>query len=72
MISVDEALERILSYVSVLEPEEKRILATPTLIRTMPGSERRVIGDLSDRDTVLTCLELLDYVGMAVEEEGSR
>jgi len=27
MISVDEALERILSYVSVLEPEEKRILA---------------------------------------------
>ena len=27
MISVDEALERILSYVSALEPEEKRILA---------------------------------------------
>ncbi|UCH87420.1 MAG: molybdopterin molybdotransferase MoeA [Dehalococcoidia bacterium] len=27
MISVDEALERILSYVGVLEPEEKRILA---------------------------------------------
>src|SRR3972149_1891294 len=26
MISVEEALERILSYVSVLEPEEKRIL----------------------------------------------
>jgi len=28
--------------------EEKRILATPTVVRTAPLPQRRVIGDLSD------------------------
>ncbi len=38
--------------------EEQRILATPTLVREMPPPSRRVIGDLSDRERVLSALDL--------------
>jgi len=37
-----------------------RIIATPTLIRTSPQPERRVIGDLSDLDTLLKTMRLSD------------
>jgi circadian clock protein KaiB len=36
--------------------EEARILATPTLVKERPPPERRVIGDLSEPDKVLTGL----------------
>lgn len=36
--------------------EEHHILATPTLVRTVPPPERRVVGDLSDMQTVITAL----------------
>ena len=38
--------------------EDERILATPTLIKSLPLPLRRVIGDLSDKDKVLLGLEL--------------
>ncbi|MCJ7811170.1 MAG: circadian clock protein KaiB [Dehalococcoidia bacterium] len=34
------------------------VLATPTLIRTLPPPPRRVVGDLSEPDKVLRGLEL--------------
>jgi circadian clock protein KaiB len=38
--------------------EDEKILATPTLIKTLPLPLRRVIGDLSDKDKVLLGLEV--------------
>ncbi len=38
--------------------EDAKILATPTLIRAAPPPERRIIGDLSDREKVLLGLGL--------------
>lgn len=38
--------------------EENNILATPTLVKASPLPERRVIGDLSNRDRVLLGLGL--------------
>ena len=38
--------------------EDEKILATPTLIKTLPPPLRRVIGDLSDKDKVLLGLDL--------------
>ena len=37
---------------------EDNILATPTLVKASPPPERRVIGDLSDNERVLTALGL--------------
>lgn len=34
------------------------ILATPTLVRLLPLPTRKIIGDLSDRQAVMTCLGL--------------
>lgn len=34
------------------------LLATPTLVKTLPGPERRVVGDLSQRDKVVEALDL--------------
>jgi len=39
--------------------ERDKILATPTLVRRLPEPTRKIIGDLSDRDKVLTSLDLL-------------
>jgi circadian clock protein KaiB len=51
-----------LVVVDVLEKpqlaEDERILATPTLIKELPGPVRRIIGDLSDREKVLLGLDL--------------
>ena len=38
--------------------EEEKILATPTLIKSLPLPLRRVIGDLSDKEKVLLGLEV--------------
>jgi len=45
----------------LVEPElatEDKILATPTLIKISPQPVRRIIGDLSDREKVLSGLDL--------------
>lgn len=44
--------------------EEDNILATPTLVKASPPPEKRVIGDLSDEEKVLTAL------GLIAEKEG--
>lgn len=44
-----------------LDPEATRdlqIVATPTLVKIAPAPLRRIVGDLSDRDRVLTGLSL--------------
>lgn len=38
--------------------EDEKILATPTLIKSLPLPLRRVIGDLSDTEKVLLGLEV--------------
>ena len=38
--------------------EEDNILATPTLVKASPPPEKRVVGDLSDKDKVLSALGL--------------
>ncbi len=40
------------------QAEDARILATPTLVREAPPPQRRIIGDLSDRERVLRALNL--------------
>jgi len=51
-----------LEIIDVLESphlaEDDKILATPTLIKSLPLPLRRVIGDLSDREKVLMGLEV--------------
>ena len=51
-----------LTIVDVLErphlAERHRILATPTVIRELPLPRRRIIGDLSDVNTVMQKLDL--------------
>jgi len=49
--------------------EEGRILATPTLVRVLPPPEKRVIGDLSDREKVISALGLTRLTGIAAIEE---
>ncbi len=44
--------------------EEDNILATPTLVKASPPPEKRVVGDLSDKERVLTAL------GLTAEKEG--
>jgi circadian clock protein KaiB len=51
-----------LTIVDVLErpqlAEDERVLATPTVIRQRPLPLRRVIGDLSDQEMVVSWLDL--------------
>ncbi len=51
-----------MAVIDVLErpqlAEDERILATPTLIKTLPLPLRRVIGDLSDTEKVLLGLDV--------------
>jgi circadian clock protein KaiB len=37
---------------------EWQVVATPTLVKVLPAPLRRIIGDLSDREKVLTGLNL--------------
>lgn len=63
-----------MEVVDVLESperaEEDRILATPTLIKHAPLPQRRVMGDLSDTETVLRVLAPGARMG-STEGEGS-
>jgi len=51
-----------LKIIDILEnpelAEEDGILATPTLIRTVPAPERRMVGDFSDAERVLAGMQL--------------
>lgn len=51
-----------LDIIDVLEnpqaAEDEKVLATPTLIKSLPPPLRRVIGDLSDTEKVLLGLDL--------------
>lgn len=51
-----------LHVIDVLErpqlAEDEKILATPTLVRTLPPPLRRIIGDLSSSERVLLGLDL--------------
>jgi len=40
------------------EAEERRILATPTVVKELPPPIRKVIGDLSDKEKVLIGLDI--------------
>lgn len=44
--------------------QEDNILATPTLVKASPPPEKRVVGDLSNEERVLTAL------GLTAEKEG--
>lgn len=39
--------------------EDEKILATPTVVKELPPPMRRIIGDLSDAETVLLGLDLM-------------
>jgi circadian clock protein KaiB len=51
-----------ITIIDVLEQphlaEEDRIIATPTLIKLSPQPQRRIIGDLSNREKVLFWLSI--------------
>jgi circadian clock protein KaiB len=51
-----------LTIIDVLElpqqAEEDKILATPTLIKEAPAPVRRVVGDLSNEQSLLLALDL--------------
>ena len=49
--------------------ESEKILATPTLIKTLPLPLRRVIGDLSNTEKVLLGLEVQPQRGDGGVEE---
>lgn len=40
--------------------ETERILATPTVVRELPPPVKRLVGDLSNREQVISSLELLE------------
>jgi circadian clock protein KaiB len=39
--------------------KDEQIIAAPTLIKQLPLPFRRIIGDMSDKDKVLTGLDLI-------------
>jgi circadian clock protein KaiB len=39
--------------------EDDKVIATPTLVKTLPAPLRRLIGDLSDREKVLLGLDIV-------------
>jgi circadian clock protein KaiB len=65
--AICDAMESTMSYELKLTDiiqtpqaaEDFRILATPTTVRESPPPQRRVVGDLSDRDQALEKLELV-------------
>ncbi len=54
-----------LQIIDVLEnpqlAEDEKILATPTVIKSLPPPIRRIIGDLSDSEKVLLGLDILAH-----------
>ncbi len=69
-VLLDKRLKNQYSFevVNVLDhpqrAQDDKILATPTLIKIAPPPEKRVVGDLSDKERVLTAL------GLTAEKEG--
>ncbi len=65
-----------MSVIDVLErpavAEEKKILATPTLVRAYPPPVRRIIGDLSDPDKVMFHLDMVPGRGRPAPLEGEE
>ena len=63
-VLLDKRLKNQYSFeiVNVLDhpqlAQEDKILATPTLVKIAPPPEKRVVGDLSDKERVLTALGL--------------
>ncbi len=53
----------VLNVIDVLEfpqeAEDDKVLATPTLIKSLPPPIKRIIGDLSDKEKVLIGLDLV-------------
>ena len=49
--------------------EEHKILATPTLVKSLPPPICKVIGDLTDREKVLIGLDLVPDHGREVSRE---
>ncbi len=68
-VLLDKRLKNQYSFeiVNVLDhpqlAQEDKILATPTLVKIAPPPEIRIVGDLSDKERVLTAL------GLAAEKE---
>lgn len=64
-----------LEIIDVLEfphlAEDEKILATPTLIKSLPPPLRRVIGDLSDKEKVLLGLEVQAGADTPAREGGA-
>lgn len=59
---IDEAGAEVeVEVVDVIERPERgeqdRVVATPTLVRRGPGPQRRLIGDLSQPDAVVSLLQ---------------
>jgi len=54
--------------------EDEKILATPTVVKELPAPMRRIIGDLSDAESVLLGLDLQprDSQGDAASEKEER
>jgi circadian clock protein KaiB len=52
--------------------EEDRVIATPTVIRLVPGPPKRVIGDLSDLGQAAIALDLPDTQSAAEAEGGGK
>ena len=63
-----------LEIIDVLEfpemAEDEKILATPTLIKSLPLPLRRVIGDLSNTEKVLLGLEVRTQQGDVAQGRG--
>ncbi|MEJ5976225.1 circadian clock KaiB family protein [Novosphingobium sp. PS1R-30] len=56
-------LEIIDVYEKPEATRELQVVATPTLVKVLPEPLRRIIGDLSDREKVLTGLNLTPVTG---------
>jgi circadian clock protein KaiB len=50
--------------------EEEEVLATPALIRFRPLPRRKIVGDLSDWETVVVSLNLPDLAAQAASSGG--
>jgi circadian clock protein KaiB len=63
-----------LEIIDVLErpklAEQEKIVATPTLIKSLPPPVRRVIGDLSDKEQILIGLDIIGGALETIEGEG--
>ncbi len=52
--------------------EDDRVVATPTLVRRLPTPIRRIIGDMSDLESVLVGLEMKELADEVQDEEGEE